>query len=55
MYQDQFYALRERCRQEAGPGHQFRFQNQLVSLDSTTIGLCVSMFDWAHFQRAKGP
>ena len=23
-------------------------------MDSTTIGLCVSIFDWAHFQRAKG-
>ena len=54
IYQDQFYALLARCRQEAGPGHKFRFKNKLVSLDSTTIGLCVSMFDWAHFQRAKG-
>jgi hypothetical protein len=54
VYQDQFYALLARCRQEASPGHKFRFHNKLVSLDSTTIGLCVSMFDWAHFQRAKG-
>jgi Transposase DDE domain/Domain of unknown function (DUF4372) len=54
VFQDQFFALRHRCEQEAGPGHKFRFKNKLVSLDSTTIGLCVSMFDWAHFQRAKG-
>jgi DDE family transposase/uncharacterized protein DUF4372 len=54
VYQDQFHALLGRCRQEAGPGHKFRFKNKLVSLDSTTIGLCVSMFDWAHYQRAKG-
>ena len=54
VFQDQFFALRQRCEQEARPGHKFRFKNKLVSLDSTTIGLCVSMFDWAHFQRAKG-
>jgi len=54
VYQDQFYALRQRCEQEVRPGHKFRFRNKLVSVDSTTIGLCVSMFDWAHFQRAKG-
>jgi hypothetical protein len=54
VYQDQFYALLARCHQQPSPGHKFRFRNKLVSLDSTTIGLCVSMFDWAHFQRAKG-
>jgi hypothetical protein len=54
VYRDQFYALRRRCEQAARPGHKFRFRNKLVSLDSTTIGLCISMFDWAHFQRAKG-
>ena len=31
----------------------FVFTIKLVSLDSTTIGLCVDIFDWAHFQRAK--
>jgi len=53
VYRDVFYALLARCQQEASPGHKFRFHNKLVSLDSTTIGLCVSIFDWAHFQRAK--
>lgn len=54
VYRDQFYALLNRCEQAARPGHKFRFRNKLVSLDSTTIALCVSIFDWAHFQRAKG-
>jgi hypothetical protein len=53
IYRDQFFALLQRCEQQARPGHSFRFKNKLVSLDSTTIGLCVSMYDWAHFQRAK--
>ena len=54
VYREQFYALLAKCGQQATPGHKFRFRNKLVSLDSTTISLCVSMFDWAHFQRAKG-
>lgn len=53
VYRDQFYALLARCRKDASAGHKFRFHNKLVSMDSTTIGLCVEIFDWAHFQRAK--
>jgi hypothetical protein len=33
---------------------KFRFKNKLVSLDSTTIDLCLSMYDWAKFCRTKG-
>lgn len=33
---------------------KFRFKNKLVSLDSTTIDLCLSMYDWAHYMRTKG-
>lgn len=32
----------------------FRFRNRLLSLDSTTISLCLSMFPWASFRRLKG-
>ena len=31
-----------------------RFKNKLLSLDSTTISLCLSLFPWAKFRRAKG-
>ena len=34
--------------------HKFRFKNKLLSLDSTTITLCLSLFPWAKFRRAKG-
>lgn len=54
VYRDIFHTLRSRCEQEVRPGHKFRFRNKLVSLDSTTVGLCVSLYDWAHYQRAKG-
>ena len=31
-----------------------RFKNKLVSLDSTVIVLCLSLYDWAKFRRTKG-
>src|SRR5210317_1963403 len=33
---------------------KFRFKNKLLSLDSTTISLCLNLFPWAKFRRAKG-
>jgi hypothetical protein len=30
------------------------FKNKLVSLDSTTIDLCLKMYDWAKFRKTKG-
>jgi hypothetical protein len=37
------------------PGkHKFRFKNKLLSLDSSTISLCLSMFPWAKFRQTKG-
>lgn len=54
LYQKVFLQLFERCRMQVGAGKKFRFKNKLVSLDSTTIDLCLSVFDWARFRRAKG-
>jgi hypothetical protein len=33
---------------------KFRFKNKLLSLDSTTLSLCLDLFPWAKFRRAKG-
>jgi len=33
---------------------KFRFKNPLFSIDSSTIDLCLKVFDWAHFSRTKG-
>ena len=33
---------------------KFRFKNRLLSLDSTTVELCASMFDWARWRQTKG-
>jgi hypothetical protein len=37
-----------------GQHKPFRFKNKLVSLDSTTISLCLNLFPWASYRRAKG-
>ena len=34
--------------------HKFRFHNRLMTLDSTTISLCLELFPWAEFRRTKG-
>jgi hypothetical protein len=54
LYEQVFYQLLERVRSSITTKHKFRFKNKLVSLDSTVIDLCVSMFDWAKFRRTKG-
>ena len=55
VFQDLFYILQRRCQAESGQRvHGFRFKNKLLSMDASTVGLCVSMYDWAHYQRAKG-
>jgi hypothetical protein len=33
---------------------KFRFKNKLLTLDSTIIDLCLSLFNCAHFRRTKG-
>jgi len=54
MYRDLFYQTLDVCKM-AGPGkHRFRFKNKLLSLDSSTISLCLSLFPWAKFRRTKG-
>ena len=49
-----FYGLFEVVAAKAVGKKKFRFKNKLVSLDSTVIDLCLSMYDWAKFRRTKG-
>jgi hypothetical protein len=53
LFQDMFYATLNHVR-EGAPKHRFRFKNKLLSLDSSTISLCLSLFPWAKFRRTKG-
>jgi hypothetical protein len=57
LFEDLFFTALARFREQQGLGgrmHKFRFKNKLLSLDSTTISLCLSLFPWAEFRRAKG-
>jgi Domain of unknown function (DUF4372)/Transposase DDE domain len=57
LYEELFYTALGRFRDEKGLGmrkQRFRFRNKLLSLDSTTISLCLELFPWAKFRRAKG-
>src|SRR5260370_42106112 len=57
LFEDLFYTSLDRFREQQGMGARktkFRFKNKLLSLDSTTISLCLELFPWAKFRRAKG-
>ena len=57
LFEDLFWTALTRFREQQGLGsrkHKFRFKNKLLSLDSTTISLCLTLFPWAKFRRAKG-
>lgn len=55
LYQSVFEDLLKQCQAVAvQKQRRFRFKHPLRSLDGTVIELCVTMFDWARFQRTKG-
>lgn len=53
LYEALFGKLLSRC-QGMAPGHDFRFNNPLYSLDASTVDLCLSAFPWADFRTTKG-
>jgi hypothetical protein len=57
FYEALFWETAEHFRKSTGLGARktrFRFKNKLLSLDSTTISLCLKLFPWASYRRAKG-
>jgi hypothetical protein len=54
LYEKLFYALLDRCRQAFNGSGKFRFKNKLYSFDASLVELCLSLFDWAKYRRAKG-
>jgi hypothetical protein len=57
LYEDLFHSVYSTLQNKGGFGRRkakFRFKNKLLSLDSTTVSLCLSIFPWARFRRAKG-
>jgi hypothetical protein len=53
LYEAVFHKLLHRCRQFA-PKHRFKFNGKLYLLDATVVDLCLSVFPWAKFRKAKG-
>jgi len=53
LYEALFGVLLRRC-QYLSPKHKFRFKNELYSMDASTIDVCLSLFPWASFRKAKG-
>jgi hypothetical protein len=56
VFESIFYHLLGKLQAERGmmSDKRFKFKNPLRSIDSTTISLCLSLFEWATFRRAKG-
>ena len=54
IFRDLFGEILARCRDVTPTRNKFAFDNPLYALDSTTVSLCLSIFDWAHYSRQKG-
>lgn len=53
LFKKTFEWMLSKC-QPLAPKHKFKFKNPLYSIDTTTIDLCLSLFDWATFRKTKG-
>ena len=53
IYRELFYRLLERC-QRFNPTHRFKVPNPVVSIDATTIQLCLGLFPWSNYHNTKG-
>jgi hypothetical protein len=56
IFEKTFYELLFQFRNERGlvKDKRFKFNMSVKSFDSTTISLCLSLFDWATFRKMKG-
>jgi len=55
LFREYYYQLLKSLGQQAGFKQiKFRIKSKIFLLDSTTISLCLSLFDWAKYKTAKG-
>ena len=55
LFRDYYYTLLESLGQQAGFKQvKFRIKSKIFLLDSSTISLCLSLFDWAKYKTSKG-
>lgn len=55
LFEKLFYHFLKKVMAETGnrKDKRFKFKNDIIAIDSTTISLCLSLFDWATFRSAK--
>ena len=55
LFKEYYYQLLSQLGQQAGFKQvKFRIKSKIFLLDSSTISLCLSLFDWAKYKTAKG-
>lgn len=55
IFKDYYFELLQSLGQQPGFKQvKFRIKSKILLLDSTTISLCLSLFDWAKYKTAKG-
>ena len=55
LFEKYYFKLLEKLSKEAGFKQvKFRIKSKIYLLDSTTISLCLSLFDWAKYRTTKG-
>jgi len=55
LFSSFYYKMLEKLSAEAGFKQiKFRIKSKIYLLDSTTISLCLSLFDWAKYRTTKG-
>jgi transposase len=53
IFESLFYVLFRQCR-ALSAGQDFSFKNPLHAIDTTSIAMCLELFDWAKFRTQKG-
>src|SRR5690606_24706666 len=55
LFKDYYFVLLEQLGQQARFKQvKFKIKSKIFLLDSTTISLCLSLFDWARYKTTKG-
>jgi len=55
LFKDYYYKLSNHLGQQANfKQKKFRIKSKIFLLDSSTISLCLSLFDWAKYKTSKG-
>lgn len=55
LFQEYYYKLLEHLGQQVGFKQvKFRIKSKIFLLDSSTVSLCLSLFDWAKYKTKKG-